>query len=166
MDFPDLKSCKDPDKANYQNYLAWQAQTAARRRESQTQFNLYQSRYYERMSHQAQFKDEIEREIERNKDIVERRLSLACDCDNCGETGSTRSSSFSSTGTTQSPLSPRSSNGRDSIGSAMTQSSQGEVPPGTTVRGPTSANSRNSLVVSHPPRSRHHQRQSHSTSTP
>jgi len=152
MEFPDTPIVKNADKANYQNYLAWQAQTAARRRQSHTQFDIFQSKAVERMCSQQQFKEDIVREVESNKDAVERRLRTACQCDNCyypkGRSNSD-TSTFSSA-----PPSPTSS--RRSMDSLSTRSSRS--PPGTTVRNSTSPSARNSLVASSPPRSRHHQR--------
>lgn len=147
--FPSTSISQDPDEANYQNYLAWQRQIAKRRRESFTHFNRFQYKAAERMCNQVQYKEELQRETEQLKDIVERRLSQACDCGNCDtDCRSTRSNSESSIDTRDSSRSPRTS--LSSVSSAS--------PPGTTVRGPTSQSSKNSLIVSPPPRSRHHQR--------
>jgi len=153
MEFPDTAIVRDADKANYQNYLAWQAQTAERRKQSQTQFNMFQSKAIERLCSQHQFKEDIEREIETNKNAVERRLSTACDCDSCYLTKS-RSNSEVSSSALSLPPSPTSS--RRSMDSLTTRSSRS--PPGTTIKEATSPSSRNSLIVSPPPRSRHHQR--------
>jgi len=154
MDFPDTAIVPDADQANYQNYLAWQVQTAQRRKQAQTQFNMFQSKAVERMCSQHQFKEEIEREIEFNKDVVERRLSMACDCESCYQSKG-RSNSEASSSVVSLPPSP--TNSRRSMDSLTTRSSRS--PPGTTVKEATSSRSRNSLVVSPPPKSRHHQRQ-------
>ncbi len=153
MDFPDTQIVKDADKANYQNYLAWQAQTAERRKQAQTQFNMFQSRSIERMCSQHQFKEEIAREVESNKDAVERRLSRACTCDNCYQR-LLKSRTNSDESGLSAPLSPTDT--RRSLDSLTTRSSRS--PLGTTVKDSPSTRSRNSLVVSPPPRSRHHQR--------
>lgn len=140
-DFPDTTISSDPDQANYQNYLAWQQQIAKRRRESTTHFNRFQYRAHERMCNQALFKEELERESEQLKDIVEQRLSQT-------ESRDHRSNSESSL------------ESLDSLRSHQTSLSSASCtsPPGTTVRGPTTPSSKNSLIVSPPPRSRHHQR--------
>lgn len=153
MEFPDTAIVQDADKANYQNYLAWQAQTAERRRQCQTQFNMFQSKAIERMCSQHQFKEDIEREIESNKDAVERRLSMACDCDNCYQRKS-RSTSEASSSALSLPPSPK--NRRRSMDSLATRCWRS--PPGTTIKDATSPRSRNSLIVSPPPTSRHHRR--------
>lgn len=153
-DFPGTTISRDPDEANYQNYLAWQQQIARRRRESSTQFSVFQYKAQERLSSQVTYKEELQRESDHLKDIVERRLSQACDCGSCGSAcRNSRSNSDSSIDTTNS----QESSPRASLCS-MTSTS----PPGTTVRGPTSPSSKNSLIVSPPPRSRHHQRRRNS----
>lgn len=155
MEFPGTQIVEDADTANYQNYLAWQAQTAERRRQSVTQFNMFQSKYIERICSQQQFKEEISREVESNKDAVERRLNTACDCDSCCRTKSRSNSNPEVLATSlSSPLSPTES--RRSLESLTTRSSRS--PPGMTMKDSTSTRSRNSLVASPPPRNRHHQR--------
>lgn len=151
-DFPSTTISKDPDEANYQNYLAWQRQTTKRRRESLSHFNRFQYKAAERMSNQAQYKEESLRESEQLKDIIESRLSQACDCGNCGAgCRSTRSNSQSSSD----------SDGASSPRTSLSSLSSTTL-PGKTVRGPTSPSSKNSLIVSPPPRSRHHQRRRNS----
>lgn len=148
-DLPDTSISNDPDEANYKNYLAWQQQIARRRRESSTHFNRFQYKAYQRSSNQAVYKEELQRESEQLKDIVERRLSRACSCGSCGtECKSNRSNSESSLESLETVRSTRTN----------LSSTSSKSPPGTTVRGPTSSSSRNSLIVSPPPRSRHHQR--------
>lgn len=155
MEFPGTQIVEDADTANYQNYLAWQAQTAERRRQSVTQFNMFQSKYMERICSHQQFKEEISREVESNKDAVERRLNTACDCDSCYRIKSRSNSDPEVPATSlSSPLSPTES--RRSLESLTTRSSRS--PPGQTMKDSTSARSRNSLVASPPPRNRHHQR--------
>lgn len=156
MDFPDGRTSRGPEEANWQNYLAWQAQTARRRRESQTQFNMFQTRSLERMMTQAQYKEEADRDSEAVKHMVERRLSQACNCNGCSSVIKMRSNSVGSITSTSPSRSVRS--GRSSSIARVSSTS----PPGTTVRGPTSASSRNSLVVSPPPQSRHHRRRAQS----
>lgn len=156
MEFPDTQITKDADKANYQNYLAWQARTAERKRSAQTQFNMYQSKHIERMCLQQQFKNEIVRELDSNKDAIERRLNMACDCDHCYRSkGRSNSDASSTTSASSSPTRSRSSISSDDLNTRSSRS-----PLGTTVRGSTSPSSKNSLVASQPPTSRHHQRSS------
>jgi len=155
MEFPGTQIVEDADTANYQNYLAWQAQIADRRRQSLTQFNMFQSKSIERICSQQQFKEEISREVESNKDAVERRLNTACDCESCYRTKSRSSSDAGvSASSSSSPPSPRDT--RRSLDSLTTRSSRS--PPGTTMKDSTSERSRNSFVTSPPPRNRHHQR--------
>ena len=151
MDFPDTKIDKDPDTANYQNYLAWQAQTQQRRRSLQTQFNLYQCRSLERTISQVQYKEEAERHTEDAKYLVECRLSAACDCRNCDTEGKSRSNSDASTNPLTQTENIQSSN--DSFTSSTSLRSSQD----TTACEPSG---KNSLITSPPPRSRHHKRRS------
>lgn len=155
MAFPNTQISATPERANYQNYLAWQAHTAHRKRNSQTHFNQFQMRGFERMVNQATYKESAERHTEATKDIVERRLSQACDCESCHTGHKSRSNSASSMSSLIST-----SSSRNSCSSLSSLSSQ--APPGTEVKGPTCANGRNSLVISPPPRSRHHKRRAQS----
>lgn len=160
LEFPGTEIVPDADTANYRNYLAWQAQTAERRRQSLTQFNMFQSKAHERMCSQQQFKQDISREVESYKDAVERRLIMACDCDSCCQTKSRSSSDAGVSTTSSSPPSPTSN--RRSLDSLTTGSSRS--PPGTTVRGSTSERSRDNLVASPSPQRRHHQRRQQGSS--
>lgn len=153
LEFPDIGISIDADKANYQNYLAWQAQHEARRRESATQFNVFQIRARQRLSSQAQYKEEAEQRANALRDMIERRLSQACLCDDCGRKVRERSDSVSSL-TPSAPSSPTASvrSSSSSFGPPLIiTKSAGSIP-----------SSRNSLIMSPPPRSRHHKRRTNS----
>lgn len=149
MDFPNLKvPPTDPETANYQNYLAWQAQHEARRRLSATHFSLFQSRTRERSWSQALYKEEAEQQAEALKDMIERRLSTACKCDDCSREKKERSNSVSSMAPSSPTVSARSS--LSSLSSPITK---------TACAGSRNDPSgKNSLIISPPPRSRHHRR--------
>ncbi|KAJ9655223.1 hypothetical protein H2198_005839 [Neophaeococcomyces mojaviensis] len=151
LDFPDLTMIptEDFDEANHQNYLAWKAHHAERRRQSTTLFNLFQCRSIERMSMHAQFKDESVRESEALKNIVERRISNACDCSVCEmnmaglRESKTRTSSDSPT--------------RSRISSIQSSDSVSSMNSEKSAASPTDERSgRLSLITSPPPRHRHH----------
>lgn len=151
MDFPtNRKTTKDPDTENYNDYLKWQAGVAERKRRQATHFNLFQSRSHDRRCSHVQYKEELEQSFESAKDAVERRLSRACSCESCEPMSSGRSGSVTSNGTTD-PGSPTLTIG--SLAKAPTEGTQGT--PGQPPMGPSS---RNSLITSPPPRSRHHKR--------
>lgn len=149
-EFPDVGISADADKANYQNYLAWQAQHEARRRESATQFNMFQSRARQRLSSQALYKEEAEQRSNALRDMVEQRLSKACECNDCGKQTKGRSDSITSIPPSSPTNSVRSST--SSLGPPIT----------TTMSAGPGPSSRNSLIVSPPPRSRHHKRRANS----
>lgn len=155
MDFLDIKITKDPEAANYQNYLIWQAQHEARRRESATQFNVFQSRARQRLFSQALYKQEAEQQSEALKNMIERRLSQACECSDCDRGSKERSNSMSSVTPSSPTNSVRSSS--SSLGPSLTTTKSNGF-----YRGPSS---RNTLILNPPPRSRHHRRRNLTTTS-
>ena len=156
-EFPITEISNDPEKANYQNYQAWQQQIARRRRSTHSQFNFFQAKTCRRSVDHALYKEERDREFDQLKDIIESRLSQACECSKCDSAKQYKTRRSGSDASAESYASSRSS--RDSLSTLSTISSSGsQSPPGVTVRGPTSPSSRNSLITSRPPTSRHHQR--------
>lgn len=158
LDFPGTNTSRDHNDANYQNYLAWQAQQAERRRTSHTQFNMYQCRHYDRMVEHSLYKEEAERDFEVAKDMVERRLSRACDCADCFTRQRSNSDASNLTSPVSEPASPADSFRSDRNSRSPLTRRAAHSPPGTTIKDSTTPNSRNSLVVCSPPKSRHHQR--------
>ena len=157
MQFPDTQICQNAEQANYENYLVWQARTNERRRQSLTQFNMFQSKAHERMYSQQQFKEDISHNVESNKDAVERRLNMACACESCCRTKD-RSNSDSGLSASSRSLgdlcSPTTS--RRSMDGLSTRSSTS--PPEITITDGRNRLSGDDMAINTPPRSRHHQR--------
>lgn len=157
MEFTDTKIYEP--QYQHQCFRIWQNEQAAKRRSSHTQFNLYQCRSLERLAEHSQWKMDAVREADTARDIVERRLSQACDCENCHTTKSRSNSTDSSaTSLTSEAASPTNSfdGCRDYKYSSRRRA--GSRLPGSTPKSPTMGESQAGLVSSTPPTSRHHQR--------
>lgn len=161
MDFTDARIYEP--QYQYQCYRLWQCEQAAKRRSSHTQFNLYQCRSQERLAEHSHWKMEVVRGLDATKDMVERRLSQACGCENCHSGKGRSNSTDSSVGSLASePVSPTDSfcssrNQRNSISRRAAENM-----PGNTISSPTTSMSHSEAVVSSPPTTRHHERRKRS----
>ena len=143
---PSISPDIDLSAANYANFLAWQAQSRHRRASSQTHFNRFQAQCHQRTYCQLRYKELSERGAEYTKNIVERRLSQACDCEACGRPMS-RSGSDASTSVDSRRSDSSSEHDLRSVRSLEDHRTSA-----------SKASGRNSLVIQPPPRSRHHRR--------